>query len=767
MKKTLFAIICSVCTISSVFAQPYPLPSTEIYGSLTVQDAFVDTNNGWYLANDSLDLVSEKIPQVGAWKQFGSGLFLNTIGDWSTRSGEPMEGRLGFFALNSQSGIRIDTNDITIAGYDLNIEADSVFFYDTSVEYISMGASGNASLNAGQTATVTAVGEVYLTANQQDADNWEYGYSAFSNDSALCCNGTATMFALREDYLLDVQSYYLDSLKMSMSSRYGVAGASNYNRNDFVIDSTGFNMYYGLGNGSWTPANQGTITLNEAASVTANNINLVSTGTDNFIYQNGSEISMFADDVLQILQGNLDNGTITGFVIDSADGGVQTFLTTANNAFTVYDLNGPFVRFQTSIDGQTTINGELKLNNSTVANGAVLTSDASGNSSWQIGPTSDVVIVDEEADFGTAVGNVYTLTANTIYMVLGEVTLTNSIDCNGAILLGRDRTVDKLTSSQNNYTMFVNDGSIISENITYSVTGTSSSLFNIKGTTTFEYIYMQDCTFASNTRLGEIDSVYAVQFINIPNQSPTGSLILDDVFNISLRGFDFTNSTADTSLVISGVINLIQIYESAWGVASGDIGLDITGITSIASYASLTAGSGFTGAGTYLNGTPSVEWEIDARGLQTQTDETANMAYYISSSSATTISTVNTWTKVAGTTTAVNAFRFDDDSGTSNRARYLGTQTVDKQINVSLSATSANNNKVYEVAIYKYDDSAASGAIATQSIQSRKIATGADVGQFSITALIEMDTNDYVEVHIRNVTDTDNPTVEYMNLSIN
>ncbi len=138
---------------------------------------------------------------------------------------------------------------------------------------------------------------------------------------------------------------------------------------------------------------------------------------------------------------------------------------------------------------------------------------------------------------------------------------------------------------------------------------------------------------------------------------------------------------------------------------------------------------------------------------------------YISSELETVINTMDVWEKVAGTTLQINDIGFDD-GGANNRLRYLGFIPEKKEIIATISFVSAANNKNFQFAFYQYDDSGASGAIATHTIQQRKSGASVDIGSITITALVDIDTNDYIEVHCRNIDDNTNMTAKFMTVVI-
>jgi len=133
---------------------------------------------------------------------------------------------------------------------------------------------------------------------------------------------------------------------------------------------------------------------------------------------------------------------------------------------------------------------------------------------------------------------------------------------------------------------------------------------------------------------------------------------------------------------------------------------------------------------------------------------------YVSSSAETTISGADTWTKAAGTTTAVSLNRFTMPA--DNRLYYTGV--ADCHIHGVVSFTSSiasGTNKVLGYGAYHYDDSGASGSVLAHS-EMRRNHGNTDIGTGAIHFDVTMETDDYVEFYMKNVTDTVNCTADYM-----
>jgi hypothetical protein len=134
--------------------------------------------------------------------------------------------------------------------------------------------------------------------------------------------------------------------------------------------------------------------------------------------------------------------------------------------------------------------------------------------------------------------------------------------------------------------------------------------------------------------------------------------------------------------------------------------------------------------------------------------------FHFSTSAATTIAAGDTPVKAAGTTTAFD-MSGDFEMSADNRLKYTGATTKKVKVDVAATVAAASGtNQELEVSIWKYDASAASGAIVAGSKVSNLAAATTGV-LCATTAVVELQTDDYIEVHVANVTGTPNVTVEH------
>lgn len=138
------------------------------------------------------------------------------------------------------------------------------------------------------------------------------------------------------------------------------------------------------------------------------------------------------------------------------------------------------------------------------------------------------------------------------------------------------------------------------------------------------------------------------------------------------------------------------------------------------------------------------------------------MGVYITTPAATTISVAGTFVKMAGTTSITNQSTDMDDGATttSNRVRYTGTDTKHFHVvaQATISLVSGTNQNV-ALQVYHYDDSAATGTLLAHS-EARATISGTQEFQITTHADLMMDTNDYLEIHVTNNTNTNNVQAE-------
>lgn len=130
--------------------------------------------------------------------------------------------------------------------------------------------------------------------------------------------------------------------------------------------------------------------------------------------------------------------------------------------------------------------------------------------------------------------------------------------------------------------------------------------------------------------------------------------------------------------------------------------------------------------------------------------------FRLDNSAATNITAQNVWVKAAGTTIECpECYGFDMPE--DNRLRYTGS--VEARIEVAAGVNVSDGpNRAYELAF------AVNGAIREETARVVRLGPGGDVEGAVLLGDFRGNENDYVEIWVRNLTDTQNPTLTRMYL---
>ncbi len=365
------------------------------------------------------------------------------------------------------------------------------------------------------------------------------------------------------------------------------------------------------------------------------------------------------------------------------------------------------------------------------------------------------VLVKSVADLPAPVAGVITLGAGILYEVNGTITLADKISLNRCTLFGRDAPNDKLiyTGTAELFTG-ANGGNIRM----LTITAPAGKVFNINaGGSATANLIVRDCFIAGSSSVGTVQGFGGyVYFGVVAFIANTNGITYQACNYVSINGVDWNSSNTNTYETFTGAFNAIQVHRGLRYVNSGNTGLRISGITSITSGSIKTAL--FFGTGTLVSGVFTNGWEVESIGLNTEKDDVAGGNVYIKTPALTNIVTVNVPVKIAGTTTSTGLFRVTSPS--NNRLTYTGAKTEEFQVICSVTATALSNNKSFSVHIFK------NGIRLPQSTQSLKLPSGVAAGSITLSCIVNLVPNDYVEVWVENNSDNTDITFENLNLSI-
>lgn len=368
--------------------------------------------------------------------------------------------------------------------------------------------------------------------------------------------------------------------------------------------------------------------------------------------------------------------------------------------------------------------------------------------------STDVLATVLAAEKSAGSNTKYLLDANTYYEINGTILVDLPIDLNNAYVVGLDVNEDVLSRSGN---LFVGSTGGTIKNITISVP--SGNVFTLSGANTESFIF-RDCIIANCSNVGSISGFGFVFFAVVQYSGNITGITYNNITRLLLSNTAWLGNNTGTFEKFTGTFALIQKQGGFSEVNGAAIGIDVSGNPTITGDAVMETVV-FTGSstqyvnpyttGTYAGYNFNNSWNVRSAGIPTETDASAVgefiVDYPVGSGAATSFNTSNpsSIVKVQGVSTANNLFRFSTDGGVNNRLKYLGKKKRFFEINGSISFQ-VQNIGTYIIYIAK------NGTVISQNkIYGRGLATN-DIVVLPLNAVIELNTNDYLEVYAQRFT---------------
>lgn len=221
----------------------------------------------------------------------------------------------------------------------------------------------------------------------------------------------------------------------------------------------------------------------------------------------------------------------------------------------------------------------------------------------------------------------------------------------------------------------------------------------------------------------------------------------------------FNPAAGGTMITVPATANIsrrFRIIYSAFVVGVGETGINFSNTATVPNDAYILDSVNFSGGGTYTTGVTYSDnkalW-VNCRGVI----NSAAIGFMTmqANATATTVSATSTYYKAAGTTTLESiSQRF---SHSSNRLTYTGALTRDFRVTVT-ATQEAGNNQELGLRIAK------NGTTVSNST-SLQTTSGAGKSENSVSqSVIQLATNDYIEVFVSNETAVTDITVTYLSV---
>lgn len=380
------------------------------------------------------------------------------------------------------------------------------------------------------------------------------------------------------------------------------------------------------------------------------------------------------------------------------------------------------------------------------------------------------VLAAEKAAGGTK----YLLYADTYYEINGKIILDFPIDLNNAYVSGQDANEDKLVRTSGNLFDGATGGSI--RNVSIQVTG--GKVFHLSGAAT-ENLIIRDAIITGSSDVGSITGFGLVFVSTVQYVGNTTGILYETISKLLISNAAWFSNNTGIYEKLRGTFDLVQKQGGFSEVFGTAIGFDVSSNPTITGDAVLetVVFTGIVSTGKYVNGYTNGgytgynfnnNWNVRCAGIPNETDATAvgefSIDYPVGGGLATnfTINNPSNSTKVLGVSTSTNLFRFSTGS-TDNKLVYLGKKKRFFQVTGSISFQ-ASNPGTYIIYIAKNDT-----IVTKYKIYGRSTVAN-DIIVLPLNALVELTTNDYVEVYAQryiSTVNTDNIKTPNMTLVLN
>ncbi|WP_426062931.1 hypothetical protein [Flavobacterium sp. DSP2-3-1] len=402
--------------------------------------------------------------------------------------------------------------------------------------------------------------------------------------------------------------------------------------------------------------------------------------------------------------------------------------------------------------------------NSSITSWNVINSGTTGRLKFKRIKSTDVLSTVLAAEKSAGNGNKYLLDATTLYEINGTIMVDLPIELNNAYVSGQDVNEDKLVRTSGNLFDGATGGSI--RNVTIQVTG-GGKVFNLSGAATQNLIF-RDAIVVASSNVGSITG-FGLVFVNIVQfVGNTTGIVYNTISKLLIGNAGWFSNNTGTYETLQGTFGLVQKQGGFSEVSGTSIGFDVSSNPTITGDAVMETVV-FTGAlstGKYVNGYTiggytgynfNNNWNVRCAGIPTETDATAvgefSVDYPVGSGAATNFNTNNpsNITKVLGESASTNLFRFSTGL-TNNKLVYLGKKKRFFQVTGAISFQ-VSNPGTYIIYIAK------NGAVVTQYKIYGRGTVASDIVVLPLNALVELTTNDYIEVYAQRFTSTVNTDI--------
>ena len=367
-----------------------------------------------------------------------------------------------------------------------------------------------------------------------------------------------------------------------------------------------------------------------------------------------------------------------------------------------------------------------------------------------------------KSDLPTASGGVITLGDNVTYYITTTIDLTGDRLVGGinTTILGAssENCVLKSTGLSSSTALITSVYSLPIRNITI----THGTALNLDGDGTTTALDWFGVNFTDCATVGTIKD-YTNFIMNDSAFLNSGGLTFDgSIGTIGMTNCLFDCTTGATAITLPSTLTVtrrFRIVYSSFVILSGETGINASSSATISDERYILDTVNFSGGGTYQSGLDATSNKsLFANCIGITNTSTRGYIYMNNNTTATTTNNTALWFKAAGTTSAsANNSKFS--TSTTNRLTYTGAFSQSFMITVNCNVRTSVSTQNINIGIAK------NGTILSESEMTILCQTGSTPSFGATQVVVELTTNDYVELFVQNSSSANNTIVSDMNMN--
>lgn len=392
-----------------------------------------------------------------------------------------------------------------------------------------------------------------------------------------------------------------------------------------------------------------------------------------------------------------------------------------------------------------------------------------GSGNLEVGVRNQFKVINSVADLGSAVGDEYILPENTTIMLSGTINLGDKAVrlSTGTAIVGTTSTVDGLISTNaNGVVRATNTGSAYLRS--FFIISPAGPGMVLSNTANDDYMYCELVGFygcASAASVTGYKSQIFIQCFVVPldtgpvnpgtgfilNGTTTLAFISNCIFEGLTGAYAIRLSSTFNGTLVDFTTNFIS------NVATNFVFLSVVSGSAVSNGKITENLSGVNLTSPFSGVAPSdANWWFSGNSFIRNSRVLGKI--YQETEYALTITTVNTWVKITNIVNTLSLMeRF---TAASSRLTYSGKESVVCIPSFDISCSSVSNNQVLEFELRKNNVAIPGSKAVARTAQSTSRVS------ISLNDIIDMATNDYIEIFVRNTTSNSNVIIDGISLTI-